>query len=55
MIVSQYNILTSDKNKCVFECACTFNGEWFPHSEQLALCVDRDLKVQQSFVHDERI
>ncbi len=40
---------------CVCVCVCTFNGERLPHSEQFAVCVDRDLKVQQGFVHDERI
>lgn len=36
-------------------CASTFNGERLPHSEQFAVSVDRNLKVQQGLVHDERI
>lgn len=36
-------------------CVCTFNGERLPHSEQFAVGVDRNLKVQQGLVHDERI
>lgn len=42
---------------CVCACARprTFNGERLPHSEQFAVGVDRNLKVQQGLVHDERI
>lgn len=36
-------------------CLLTFNGERLPHSEQFAVGIDRDLKVQQGFVHDERV
>lgn len=40
---------------CVYVSVRTFNSERLPHSEQFAVGVDRDLKVQQGFIHDERV
>lgn len=55
--MTQVNTMSSQVIKTsVWVCMLlTFNGERFPHSEQFALRVDGDLKVQEGFVHDESI